>query len=82
MEKTNDGFKIAQYDLSFRGPGQFLGSNQSGPADLAMEALSDIQAIQQTRLEAQRILAFDPQLKQFPLLQVRLQELERTTHFE
>ncbi len=47
-----------------------------------MEALSNIKAIQQTRLEAQRILAFDPQLKQFPLLKDRLAELERTAHFE
>ncbi len=82
MEKTNDGFQIAQYDLNFRGPGQFLGSNQSGPADLAMEALSDVQAIAQIRLEAQRVLGFDPALEKFPLLQERLKELERTTHFE
>ena len=30
MAETSDGFKIAEADLEFRGPGEFLGSKQSG----------------------------------------------------
>jgi ATP-dependent DNA helicase RecG len=30
MTKTNDGFKIAEEDLHLRGPGEFLGTRQSG----------------------------------------------------
>ena len=34
MEETNDGFRIAEKDLELRGPGEFLGTRQSGPAGL------------------------------------------------
>lgn len=30
MEKTTDGFKIAEADLEWRGPGEFLGTRQAG----------------------------------------------------
>jgi ATP-dependent DNA helicase RecG len=82
MEKTNDGFKIAKEDLKLRGPGQFLGTMQSGLPDIAMESLSDIKSIQAARLEAQRIIAFDANLKKFPLLKNQLEKLESIAHWE
>ena len=82
MEKTNDGFKIAQADLKLRGPGQFMGTMQSGIPDIAMESLSDMRIIESARVEAQRIIAFDPKLKNFPLLAENLSQLETVTHWE
>jgi ATP-dependent DNA helicase RecG len=82
MEKTNDGFKISQEDLKLRGPGQFLGTMQSGMADITMESLSDIKTIQAARLEAQRVLSFDPHLEKFPLLKQQIQKLQSTAHWE
>lgn len=82
MEKTNDGFKIAEYDLNLRGPGQFLGTLQSGVPDIAMESLTDVKLIQASRLEAQRILAFDPQLENFPLLKQQIDQLANMIHWE
>ena len=50
MCKTNDGFKIAEEDLSLRGPGQFLGNKQSGMSDLYMANLiKDMTLLTQTR---------------------------------
>ncbi len=82
MEKTNDGFKIAKEDLRLRGPGQFLGTMQSGLPDVAMESLSDVKSIQAARLEAQRILKYDAKLKKFPLLKNQLEKLEINAHWE
>ena len=50
LTKTNDGFKIAEEDLRLRGPGQFLGKNQSGMSDLYMANLiRDMKLLSQTR---------------------------------
>jgi ATP-dependent DNA helicase RecG len=50
LTKTNDGFKIAEEDLRLRGPGQFLGSRQSGVSDLYMAHLiSDMCLLKETR---------------------------------
>jgi len=82
MERTNDGFKIAEADLKLRGPGQFLGTIQSGTPDVAMESLSDIKLIQSTRLYAQNILDYDPQLKKFTLLKNKSDLLSEKLHSE
>lgn len=82
MEKTNDGFKISQYDLKLRGPGQFLGTMQSGLPDIAMESLSDVKSIQAARQEAQRIIEFNAELKKFPLLKNQLEKMEKVVHWE
>lgn len=82
MEASQDGFRIAEKDLSLRGPGQFMGQAQSGTADIAMESLSDLKTLQSARLEAQRILAFDPELEKFPLLKKEVQKLKINMHWE
>ncbi len=82
LEKTNNGLKIAEYDLKFRGPGQFLGTLQSGTPDIAMESLSDLKLIQQARQEAQKIIAISTSLKKFPLLKKQVDQLESVVHWE
>lgn len=64
MEKTTDGFKIAEFDLEMRGPGEFLGTRQSGLPGFQMANLvRDIQILQDARQAAFDILAQDPDLK-------------------
>jgi ATP-dependent DNA helicase RecG len=82
MEKTNDGFKIAEADLKLRGPGQFIGTLQSGTPDVAMESLSDVKLIQSARIYAQSLLKYDPNLKKFPLLKEKSDLLSEKIHFE
>ncbi len=44
--ETNDGFKVAEADLQHRGPGEFLGTRQSGMIDLhVMRALRDVRLL-------------------------------------
>jgi len=64
MEKENDGFKIAEADLKLRGPGELLGTRQSGLADFRLANLSrDARLLIEARKEALAWLAQDPQLK-------------------
>jgi ATP-dependent DNA helicase RecG len=66
MEKTTDGFKIAEFDLEMRGPGEFLGTRQSGLAGFKMAHLvRDFPILLQAREAAFEILKKDPTLK-FP----------------
>ncbi|MFH0930181.1 MAG: ATP-dependent DNA helicase RecG [Candidatus Moraniibacteriota bacterium] len=79
---SEDGFKLAEYDLEIRGPGQFLGTRQSGVADSAMQYLGDIKLIQQARLEAQSVFALDPKLEKFPVLKETLEKIDQEVHLE
>ncbi len=62
MIETNDGFVLAEKDLAQRGPGEFLGTRQSGFAQLQMANLLDIHMIEKARREAQALIDLDPEL--------------------
>lgn len=63
LEKTNDGFLLAEKDLEIRGPGEFLGRRQSGLPELHLASLSDMEMLEIGRQEAQSIYDDDPYLK-------------------
>lgn len=63
MERTNDGFKIAEADLEMRGPGEFLGTKQSGLPGFRMANLvRDVKLLQQARDAAFTLIENDPTL--------------------
>ncbi len=63
LEQTSDGFEIAEADLRLRGPGDVLGTMQSGASELRfVEFLSDIALIREARALADQVLAEDPKL--------------------
>jgi len=62
MTETNDGFILAERDLQQRGPGEFLGTRQSGYTDLKMAQLTNIRVIEKARRHAQNIFEEDPDL--------------------
>ncbi|QFR39020.1 ATP-dependent DNA helicase RecG [Candidatus Gracilibacteria bacterium 28_42_T64] len=49
MEKTNNGFELAEIDLELRGPGEVYGLRQSGVPDLKIADLKDLELISQIR---------------------------------
>ena len=53
MTQTNDGFVIAEKDLQIRGPGEFLGTRQSGLPDMIIgDIVNDSKILEQARSEA------------------------------
>ncbi len=64
MVRTNNGFEIAETDLKLRGPGDLMGTQQSGALDLLIADLSkDGALLKQARDTATEILSNDPELK-------------------
>lgn len=62
MVETNDGFILAERDLQQRGPGDFIGTRQSGYAELRMANLTNIHLIEKARTQAQAVYSADPDL--------------------
>lgn len=62
VAESQDGFALAEKDLHMRGPGEFLGTRQSGLPALRMAHLLDIRLLDQARREAQHLLELDPTL--------------------
>ncbi|MDH4295306.1 MAG: ATP-dependent DNA helicase RecG [Cyclobacteriaceae bacterium] len=74
MVKTNNGFEIAETDLSIRGPGDLMGTQQSGVLDLLIADLGkDGDILQKARASAVRILEDDPELQKEENAVVRIQ---------
>lgn len=63
MTQTNDGFILAEQDLRQRGPGEFLGTRQSGYKELQLASLTDIHLIEKARRHAQELFDSDPNLE-------------------
>jgi ATP-dependent DNA helicase RecG len=63
LEETSDGFRVAEKDLELRGPGEFLGTRQSGVPELAVANLARDQALSAVAAEEARAIAeADPRL--------------------
>jgi ATP-dependent DNA helicase RecG len=84
LEQTGDGFEIAEADMRLRGPGDVLGTSQSGLAELKfVEFLADPSLIREAGGLAAKVLAEDPGLNGrhaslLRLIKERLPEMEVT----
>ena len=79
MVETNNGFNIAEVDLKLRGPGDLLGTQQSGIIKLKISDLvKDSEIIKTARNEAVKILEKDPNLsnKENLILQKTISKME------
>lgn len=64
MVRTNDGFELSEVDLELRGPGDLMGTQQSGDLDLRIADLAkDGPLVAQARDKARQILAKDLRLE-------------------
>lgn len=69
MTQTSDGFKIAEIDLKLRGPGEVCGIRQHGITDFRVaDLIRDQKYLLEARVEAEKLLDSDPELKSEPLL--------------
>lgn len=72
MAETSDGFVIAERDLEIRGPGEFLGTRQSGMPELAVANLArDQDLLSVAQIEARAIVEADPELAKPEHLRLR-----------
>ncbi len=72
MVETTDGFKIAEEDLAIRGPGEFLGTKQSGLPPFRIANLArDVGILSQARQAAFDLIAADPKLSASENLRIK-----------
>ena len=78
MERTSDGFEIAKVDLDLRGPGDFLGTKQSGlPNFKFIDLVNDGRIIDAARKEAFNIIKNDPHLRNAVNIRIRNEFLKQ-----
>jgi ATP-dependent DNA helicase RecG len=64
MVSTNDGFELAEVDLKLRGPGNLMGTQQSGVLNLKIaDIVRDNQILKSARDYAKKLLTEDPNLE-------------------
>ena len=74
LTRTNDGFVVAEKDLELRGPGEFLGTRQSGLPDLLLANLvTDAEILEQARHAAIDLIKTDPELVHHKQLRSRIE---------
>jgi ATP-dependent DNA helicase RecG len=73
LEQSQDGFFISEMDMRFRGPGEVLGTRQSGLPDFALASLvEDQEVLNLARDAAEKIMLADKNLNGFPSLKKEL----------
>ncbi|MDO8552244.1 MAG: GxxExxY protein [bacterium] len=82
LEKSDDGFKLAEADLETRGAGDLLGKRQWGISDIGMEALKNPRLIQAAREEAFALVHEDSALGNYPELAARAESVSKALHSE
>ena len=69
LERTTDGFELAEVDLALRGEGSLFATRQSGLPDLKLaQLIRDHRWVRHSRADARELVAQDPELSQHPLL--------------
>lgn len=79
---AKSGFELAEIDLKLRGPGQFLGQEQTGLPDLAMKAIQNPLLVQKARVAAANVISRDPSLKRTPYLLAYVNLFKDQIHLE
>ncbi|PID30631.1 ATP-dependent DNA helicase RecG [Candidatus Saccharibacteria bacterium] len=80
IESSQDGFRLAEYDLQLRGPGAIYGALQHGALDLRVVRLTDTALIAEARAAAQTFLERSENLLHYPELHERVDRLRRVTN--
>jgi len=76
LVKSNNGFELAEVDLSERGAGSLIGNRQSGLTDIGMEAIKNRKLVEVAKEEAKNLLITDPSLEipEHKLLKNKIEE--------
>lgn len=79
VEKSNDGFYLAEVDLKLRGPGEIYGRAQHGELNLQVATLGDTRLIARAQKEARDFVSQDESLVQYKQLLDQVEKYQRLT---
>ena len=79
VEKSNDGFYLAEVDLQLRGPGEIYGFAQHGELNLQVARLGDTRAIARAQRAAKSFMASGQDLLQYKQLAKQVEQYQRLT---
>jgi ATP-dependent DNA helicase RecG len=82
LVNLEDGFKLAEKDLEFRGPGEIYGTRQHGFPNLKIATLADYQIIKEAQKQAEKVIEDEPELIKYPKLKEKLENFEERVHLE
>ncbi len=82
MERTQDGFRLAQIDLELRGPGQVYGRRQHGDLELEMADLGDSRLVAAVRKAADDFVTDGDAVLQYPRVIERINRLKTVTSLD
>jgi ATP-dependent DNA helicase RecG len=79
IEKSNDGFYLAEVDLKLRGPGEIYGRAQHGELNLQVATLADTKMIARAQQAARKLVDSDQSLLQYKQLASQVEKYQRLT---
>lgn len=79
LEKSNDGFYLAEKDLELRGPGEIYGRAQHGDLNLQMASIGDMQLLKRVKNAAEWLASKPDVLAKYPQLQDDIGKYRRLT---
>lgn len=79
IEKSNDGFHLAEVDMALRGPGEIYGRMQHGALNLQIATLADTRLIARAQKAAKRFIESGEPLSNYPTLEARVCHNQRLT---
>lgn len=79
VEKSDDGFYLAEVDMNLRGPGEIYGRMQHGALNLQIATLADTQLIARAQRAAKQFIASAHDLANYPALAARVHYYQRLT---
>ena len=79
MEKSTDGFHLAEIDLKIRGPGEIYGAMQHGELNLQVANLSDTETITQASHHAGEFAKNPAEMAKYPELSARIKKYQQLT---
>lgn len=79
IEKSNDGFHLAEVDLQLRGPGEIYGRQQHGELNLQIASLSDTKQIARAQRAARKFVESGQDLVQYTQLAQQVEKYQRLT---
>lgn len=79
IERSNDGFYLAEVDLKLRGPGEIYGRAQHGALNLQIASLADTKLIAQAQAAAKEFVSSGADLLQYKQLSAHVEKYQRLT---